>query len=196
MPVLHVGLRIFLPFPASDHAMAIGKEMVIDDGNQSGLIQLIQHFKEAFPFAGWKSADKPVYFLRRCMGAKVDAAVFGKMLVVSRFNVSCFSPEILFHRITPLPLQDVCHAVLLFRNQSENMSWGNLRTSEALPAPKVLPVPNRQYRQTWMPRQSGFPALNTQKTKTNRERVTALSLFADLMHVLPKLKTNFTPLYS
>lgn len=91
--LLHV-----LLIAATDHSIAIGKEMIVDNRNQPGLIKLIQDFKEAVPFSGRKFADKVIDFLRRCIRTKVYTAVSGKVLIgLGSLSGPSSRAEFLFH---------------------------------------------------------------------------------------------------
>ncbi|CFJ41584.1 Uncharacterised protein [Mycobacterium tuberculosis] len=72
--------------------------MVITNCNQTGMLQLIQYLKQAFPFTSRQSADKPIDLLRGNMALKMNTAKL-RIVLIAR----CLLTRFLVHRVAPLP---------------------------------------------------------------------------------------------
>lgn len=53
-----------LIFSAAHDSIAICKDVVVHDGDQARIVQLLQYFKQALPFPGRQLARKIIDFLR------------------------------------------------------------------------------------------------------------------------------------
>ena len=93
---LHEALTIFLT--ATDDTVTISEDMVITNCNQTGMLQLIQYLKQAFPFTSRQSADKPIDLLRGNMALKMNTAKL-RIVLIAR----CLLTRFLVHRVAPLP---------------------------------------------------------------------------------------------
>ncbi len=91
-----------LRFSTANDTIAIGKNMVVDNRNQPCLVQLLQHFKQAFPFSGRKLANEVVYFYWCYVRAEMDAAVLGIMIVIDFLCTGIF-----VQWVPPLPSKTV-----------------------------------------------------------------------------------------
>lgn len=102
--------------PAAHDSISIGKNMVVDDRNQTGIIKLFQYFKQAVPFSSRKLAHKVVYLGRSHVCTEMDATVLHKMIM--RLFITT---EIFFQWVPPLPSNSLVQSSLVFRDIPKTM---------------------------------------------------------------------------
>jgi len=97
VPFFHELLQRLI-FSTANDPISIGKDVIIDDADQTSIIELLQYFKQAVPFSSRELANKVVNFYGCHMRAEMDAAILGKMLMV------CFLCTGIFVQwVPPLP---------------------------------------------------------------------------------------------
>jgi hypothetical protein len=71
-----------LVFTAAHDSASVREQVIVVNGDQTGVIKLLQHLKQTVPFPGWEFADKIVDLLRRSVGPEMNAAVPDKVVVI------------------------------------------------------------------------------------------------------------------